>query len=82
MKYLQQAAALSTVTVTFYPESNTAVMDASGWRPLEVARVSLRGLVMLLQALGNLAIALAVFAPLWVPAWWLLRRGRRTARTV
>lgn len=72
MKYLEQAGALSTVSVTFEPEHS-----AADWRPLEVARRSLHGLVSVLQALANLGIAVAVFSPLWGSAWWLLRRARR-----
>jgi Domain of unknown function (DUF4349) len=72
IKYLEQAAALSTVSVTFEPEHG-----ATDWRPLEVARRSLQGLVSVLQALANLGIAVAVFSPLWGSAWWLLRRARR-----
>lgn len=78
-KYLQQAAALSTVTATFYPESNTSV-DAGGWRPLEVARVALRSLIGVLQFLASAAIVILVFSPLWAPPVWLIRR-RKTARS-
>ena len=78
MKYLQQNSSLSTVTATFYPESHTSI--ESGWRPMEVARVALIGLLSVLQAFGNLAIFVFVFAPLWGPPVWILRRRRALSR--
>lgn len=72
MKFLEQGAALSTVTATFYPQSQD-------WRPLEVARVALRSLFSVVQFLANTLIVLAVFAPLWAPPVWLFRR-RKAAR--
>lgn len=75
IEFLEQGAALSTVTATFYPESHTS-LDGSGWRPLEVARVALRSLLSVVQFLANTVIVLAVFAPLWGPPVWLFRRRR------
>lgn len=78
MKYLQQSSSLSTVTATFYPESRTDLQ--SGWRPLEVARVALNGLLGVFMALGNLAIFVVVFAPVWGPPIWIYRRRRALQR--
>jgi hypothetical protein len=82
MKYLKQSAALSTVTVTFYPESKTPVVEEGAWRPAEVARRALRALLGFFKFLANLAIVLAIFAPVWLPLYLLLRwwRKRRRAR--
>lgn len=64
--YLQQAAALSTVTVTFHQERD--------WRPLEVGRSAVRGLRSVLQFLASALIVALVFSPLWAPLAWFLRR--------
>lgn len=84
MKYLRQSAALSTVTVTFYPESKTPVVEEGAWRPAEVARRALRALLGFFKFLANLAIVLAIFAPVWLPLylwlrWWRKRRKARKA---
>ena len=73
--FLTQAAAFATVTATFWAEPPIAF----GWQPLEVARSALQALLVVLQGLGNLLIVVAVFAPLWAPVLWLLRRRRATA---
>jgi len=77
MKYLRQSAALSTVSVSFYPESKTPVVEEGGWRPGEVARRALRALLSFFKFLANLAIVLAIFAPVWLPLYLLLRWWRR-----
>jgi hypothetical protein len=78
IKFLEQGAALATVTATFYPQSTTS-LGGTDWRPLEVARVALRSLFSVVQFLANTVIVLAVFAPLWGPPVWFFRR-RRVAR--
>ena len=85
MKYLRQSAALSTVSVDFYPESRTPVVEEGGWRPAEVARRALRALLAFFKFLANLAIVVAVFAPVWLPLylllrWWRKRRRAKKAR--
>lgn len=76
MKYLRQAAALSTVTVTFRPESSVGE-----WRPVEVARTSARALLAVLQFLGSALIVVLVFSPVWAPLAWVLRRKRVHSRS-
>lgn len=71
-KFLQQAAAMSTVTATFTERGSSA------WQPLEVARTSLHMLRAVIQFVGSTLIVVAVFSPLWGPLVWLLRR--RAAR--
>lgn len=72
--YLKQAAALSSVTVSFVPER-----VASAWRPLEVASESAHALGAIAQLLVNTVIVFAVFSPLWAPIVWLIRRRRPSA---
>jgi hypothetical protein len=78
MQYLQQSAALSTITVSLQEKVTTPVVDEPGWQPLEVARGALRALLNLAQALANMAIVLLVWVPFWLPivlfGWWLQKR--------
>jgi hypothetical protein len=80
MQYLQQSAALSTITVSLQEKVTTPVVSEPGWQPLEVARGALRGLLNLAQGLANLAIVLLVWVPFWLPigllGWWLWKRYR------
>jgi hypothetical protein len=82
MQYLQQSAALSTITVRLSVEpAPPPIVDEDGWQPGVVAQQALRALVFFGQALANLAIVLLVFTPVWLPfvllGLWLLRRHRR-----
>jgi hypothetical protein len=82
MKYLRQSASLSSIAVTLTQESAVPVVEEGGWKPLRVARMALRALLGFGIFLGNLAIVLAVFSPVWGVLWWLLRvwKRRRAAR--
>jgi hypothetical protein len=82
MKYLRQSASLSSIAVTLTQESTVPVVEEDGWKPLRVARMALRALLGFGIFLGNLAIVLAVFSPVWGLIWWLLRgwKRRRAAR--
>jgi hypothetical protein len=85
MQYLQQSAALSTITVSLQEKVTTQVVSEPGWQPLEVARGALRGLLNLAQGLANLAIVLLVWVPFWLPiglfGWWLWKRFRNRKRS-
>ncbi len=89
MKYLQQSAAFSTITVEMRPvPPPPPIIEEGGWQPLNVAREALRGLIAFGQELINLGIILLVWSPVWLPllllarwGWLRLRggRGRATA---
>lgn len=85
-QYLQQSAALSTISVSLSPVPAIApIVAEEGWQPLSVARDALRGLVSFGQDLATLAIVLLVWAPVWLPigllGLWLTRKLRgRIAR--
>ncbi|HMO57800.1 MAG TPA: DUF4349 domain-containing protein [Roseiflexaceae bacterium] len=87
MQYLQQSAALSTINVYLQPIPTTPIVEEGLWRPLEVARGALRGLLEFAQELINLAIVLLIWIPVWGPIIlflrWIWRRltggGKRTA---
>lgn len=71
--------AMAQVVVTLTPRETA---DFSAWQPLEVARSAAVALGVLLQVLANAAIALAVFAPLWGPLLFVIRRRRAARRPV
>ncbi len=85
MQYLQQSAALSTISIDLRPVPVTPIVDEGAWRPLEVARRALRDLIEFGQGLANLGIVLLVWVPVWLPLlligrWavrWLARAARR-----
>jgi len=85
MQYLEQSAAMSTITVELVPvPPPTPIVDEDGWQPLEVARIALRRLIELGQNLANVVIVLLVWTPVWLPValfgFWAWRRvGRRSA---
>jgi hypothetical protein len=83
-QYLQQSAALSTISVSLSPVPAIApIVSEAGWQPIGVARDALRGLVNFGQGLATLAIVVLVWAPVWLPfvllGWWLRRRLRGRA---
>lgn len=77
MKYLQQSAALSTITANISKVVTTPIIPEDAWQPLEVARGALNGLIAFGQALVNLAIVLLIWTPLWLPILLLIRWGFR-----
>ncbi|MGQ9927398.1 MAG: DUF4349 domain-containing protein [Chloroflexaceae bacterium] len=89
MKYLQQSAAFSTITVEVRPVPlPPAIIEEDGWKPLHVAREALRDLVGFGQGLVNLGIILLIWSPVWLPllllahwGWLRLRGGRRGRAT-
>jgi hypothetical protein len=81
-QFLQQSAALSTITVTLSPLPAIApIVEDEGWQPFGVARDALRELVGFGQGLATLVIVALVWAPVWLPivlfGLWLSRRLRR-----
>jgi hypothetical protein len=87
MKYLQQSAALSTISVYLAPVPTTPLLEEDGWQPWNVARGALRDLLIFGQGLANVAIVLAIWTPLWLPLvllgrWaWLRTRAQISAGT-
>ncbi|WP_322814553.1 DUF4349 domain-containing protein [Chloroflexus sp.] len=79
MQYLEQSAAMSTITVELLPvPSPTPIIEEDTWQPLEVARIALRNLIQLGQTLANAVIVFLVWTPVWLPlvllAIWARRR--------
>jgi len=87
MQYLQQSAAMSTITAELRPvPPPPAIIEEDAWQPVRVAREALRGLVEFGQGLVNLAIVFAIWTPVWLPlflfgrwSWRRLARGGKKA---
>jgi hypothetical protein len=89
MQYLENSAALATLTINLTPEEMEEPVVEPGWEPLKQARDALRALVDALQALTDLLIWAtlfllplgAVLAAPFVLVWliWYLRRRRKRA---
>ncbi|HEU5100944.1 MAG TPA: DUF4349 domain-containing protein [Roseiflexaceae bacterium] len=83
-QFLQQSAALSTISVSLSPVPAVApIVAEEGWQPLAVARDALRGLVSFGQAVATLVIVALVWAPVWLPigllGLWFSRKLRGRA---
>lgn len=80
-QFLQQSAALSTITAYLTPEPITPLVAEESWQPINVARGALRGLISFGQGLASIVIVTLVWAPVWLPlllaGWWLRRRLAR-----
>lgn len=83
MQYLQQSAALSTITLTLVPVPVTPIVEEGGWQPETVARRALRGLLEFGQGLAELAIVLVIWSPVWLVLFfvgrWIWRKLARMA---
>lgn len=74
MQFLQQSAALSTITVSLRPVPPLPTIgDENEWEPIRVARQALSNLVGFVQELINLAIVLLIWTPVWLPIFLFLR---------
>jgi vacuolar-type H+-ATPase subunit I/STV1 len=86
MQYLERTSATSLISVELRPASSPQALVEPGWRPLETAKETVRGLSGFGQGLADFAIRLVIFAPVWLPilvaGWWLWRRDQRVRRWV
>ncbi len=78
MQYLERTSAMSMITV--YTTSAKPIVG-SGWNILEVLKSAVSGLVTAGKVLGNIAIWLIIFVPIWGTAlaviYWRLRRRKK-----
>lgn len=59
------------------------VLSAAGWTPLKTVRSAWYGLRVVGRGLGNLAIWVAIYSPIWIPGglvFWGVRRWRRRSK--
>lgn len=87
MQYLQQSAALSTITVSLYGEPPAPPLVAeNSWQPLAVASEALRALLTLAEALLYVVIVLLIWTPVWLPfvllGRWLWKRNRKRQQAI
>ena len=86
MQYLERTSATSLISVELRPASSPQALVEPGWRPLETAKDTVRGLSGFGQGLADFAIRVGIFAPVWLPVlvagWWLWRRDQRVRRWV
>lgn len=61
MKYLEQSAAYSTVSINLTPDILSQPIEVGGWQPQGVAKTALESLISALQTLVDIAIWLLIF---------------------
>lgn len=61
IKYLEQSAAFSTVSIELTPDILSQPIEVGGWQPQGVARTALESLISTLQTLIEIAIWLLIF---------------------
>lgn len=89
MKYYEQSAALSSISVQLIANAAVQPITIAGWQPGGVARQAIQSLIHTLQALANFVIylgllylptLLAILVPLGLIVWGivaLIRRARK-----
>lgn len=89
IKYLEQSAAFSTVSIDLTPDILSQPIEVGGWQPQGVAKSALESLIAALQTLIDIAIWLLIFLlPILliiaIPIWLLIvlvRRWRRRRKS-
>jgi len=89
MKYYEQSAALSSVSVQLIANAAVQPITIAGWQPSGVAKEALQSLINTLQSLANFGIRLiilyvptllVIFVPIGLIIWGivaLVKRGRK-----
>ncbi len=85
MKYYQESAALSLISIDLIPDALSQPIEIGGWKPQGIAKDAIEALVVVLQFLGSLAIYGVLFClPLGllfgIPGYFLVRFGLRRFR--
>ncbi len=89
IKYMEQSAALSAISVTIIAEETVKPIEVAGWKPVGVARDAVQSLVDFEQGFANFLIVLALFilpvlisiaiplVLLYLLVRWIMRKTRR-----
>jgi hypothetical protein len=81
MRYLEDRVALSTVQVQLEGPQPKPTAGAPAWAAGDVARQAMRSLIGTGRGLATMAIWIALYTPVWLPALlvilWLVRRSVR-----
>ncbi len=85
MKYYEEAAALSSVSVRIQAEEAVAPVQLGGWKPVGTARDAVQALLDTLQFLAKAAIwiviyILPVLLVIGLPIWLIVRSIRKARR--
>ena len=86
MKYYEQSAALSSISVQLIANATVQPITIAGWQPTGVAKEALQSLIHTLQSLANFGIRLVIlyvptllviFVPIGLVVWGLVALVRR-----
>ena len=84
MQYLERTTSMSLIWVRLEPAATARGLVQAGWSALEVLKSAVRGIVIFGQWLGNIAIWLLIFTPVWGAIagiiYWRLRRKKKRAK--
>jgi hypothetical protein len=87
MKYLEESAALSALTVNLVAKESLQPIEIGGWQPKGTAKRAVEALIEAVQFVGNAAIWFGIYClpfliPLGIGAYFLIRliRKRRAAK--
>lgn len=84
MQYLERTTSMSFISVRLEPAATAKGLVQAGWSALEVLKSAVRGIVIFGQWLGNIAIWLLIFTPVWGAIagiiYWRLRRKKKKAK--
>ena len=78
-QYLERSTALSSfsVGITTDPQGVPVIEESNPWQPVAVVKSAVRAFIATLQVLGNAAIWIVIFLPVWGTAWLIWRRWKR-----
>lgn len=89
MKYYEQSAALSSISIQLIPNAAVQPITIAGWQPKGVAKQALQSLINTLQSLADFGIRLAIlyvptllviFVPIGLVIWGIVALIRRIRR--
>lgn len=89
MKYYEESAAFSLISVTLVAEETIKPIEIGGWKPQGVARNAIQSLVKFLQGFVNfviflvllvLPILIVVFGPIALIVWGIVALVRRNKK--
>jgi len=86
MKYYEQSAALSSISIQLIPNAAMQPITIAGWQPKGVAKQALQSLIRTLQSLANfgirlvilyLPVLLIIFVPIGLIIWGIVSLVRK-----
>lgn len=92
IQYLEESAALSSISVEFVAEASLQPIEIGGWKPQGVAREAIQRLIKSLQGVGNALIwfglyCLPFLVPLGIAAYFVIKaikknRAKKAAKKI